>query len=79
MYIVICNVQKFCNSDNSENNDVFFVLDQHAELLAHWNNSLLIDMSLHLYTLFLIPSQPVIVHTISWCILSWEATNTNFI
>ena len=35
---------------------VHFVLDQHAELdfivLAHWNNSLRVDMSLHLDTLF---------------------------
>ena len=37
--------------------DVRFVLDQHAELnfyilLAHWNNSLRVDMLLHLDTLF---------------------------
>jgi len=31
--------------------DVPFVLDQHAEL-AHWNNSQRIDMSLHSDTLF---------------------------
>ena len=78
MYIVICNVQQFCNSDSIEIDDVCFVLDQHAELLDHWNNSLQIDMSLHVYTLFLIPSQ-VFVHSISWCLLSWEATNANFI
>ena len=37
--------------------DVRFVLDQNAELnfyilLAHWNNSLRVDMLLHLDTLF---------------------------
>jgi hypothetical protein len=42
-----------------EDDEVRFVLDQHAELqnvdlivLAHWNNSLRVDMSLHSDTLF---------------------------
>ena len=37
-----------------DDNDVKFVLDQHAELdfdSAHWNNSLWVDMSLHSDTL----------------------------
>ena len=43
---------------HGENNLIFnddevrFVLDQHAELLAHWNNSPRVDMSLHSDTLF---------------------------
>jgi hypothetical protein len=39
-----------------DDDEVRFVLDQHAELdfivLAHWNNSLRVDMSLHSETLF---------------------------
>ena len=43
---------------HGENNLIFnddevrVVLDQHAELLAHWNNSPWVDMSLHSDTLF---------------------------
>jgi len=40
-------------------------------VLTHWNTSSRIDMSLHSSTLFLFL-------TLYGCMLSWEATNTNF-
>ena len=46
-----------------EGDDVCFVLYQHAYLLAPWNNSPHIDMSLHSWRIILIPSQTVSVLT----------------
>ena len=64
-----------------DDDDVRFVLDQNAELdfIAHWNNSLRLDMLLHSDTLFWFSSQPVFALSPSCCVLSREATNTNFI
>ena len=55
--------------------EVRFVLDQHADFdfysAIHWNKSPRKDMSLHSETLFALSPQ--------YCLLSGEATNTNFI
>ena len=42
----------------------------------YWNNSPRVDMSLHI---ILIPSQPIFALSSYCCVLSGEATNTNFI
>ena len=47
-------------------------------VLAHWNNSLWVDMSHHLDTLFWFLSQPVFALSPYCCVLRGEATNTNF-
>jgi hypothetical protein len=65
------------------NDDVRYVLrPTHLTgslVLAHWNNSLQIDMSHHSRHIILIPSQPVFVLIPIWSMLNREATNTNFI
>ena len=49
-------------------------------VLAHWNNSPRIDMSPHSVTLScMIPDQPVFSLSPYCCVLSREATNTNYI
>ena len=64
----------------SDNDEVRFVLVQHAELdfnvLAHWNNSPRVDMSLHTGHIILIP---VLAPTPQCHVLSGEATHTNCI
>jgi hypothetical protein len=47
-------------------------------VLAHWNNSRWVDMSLHTEWLQ-IPSQPLFTLTPWCCVLSGEAANTNII
>jgi hypothetical protein len=44
-------------------------------VLAHWNNSLLVDMLLHSDTLCWFP---VFVRSPNYCVRSGESTNTNF-
>jgi hypothetical protein len=46
-------------------------------VLQYWNDSPRIDVSLHSGHIIPIPSQPVFA--LSCCVLSGEATNTNFI
>ena len=48
-------------------------------VLAHWNNSPRVDMSVNSGHIILIPSQPVFAFSPECCVLSREATNTNFI
>jgi hypothetical protein len=48
-------------------------------VLAHWNNSLRVDMSIHSRHIIPILSQPVFALTPECCVLSGEATNTNSI
>jgi hypothetical protein len=48
-----------------------------AIVLAHWNNSLQVDMSPR--HIILILNQPVLALSPQCCLLSREATNTNFI
>ena len=48
-------------------------------LVAHWNNSLWIDMSPLLWHIILIPRQPVFVLPSSYCVLSRKEGNTYFI
>jgi hypothetical protein len=64
--------------------DVRFVLDQHAKMDFYSNSSLKYGQSAgrHVAPLghnILIPSQPVFGLTPYYCVLSGEATNTNFI
>jgi hypothetical protein len=66
-----------------DDDEVCFVVDQHGYLdfimLAHWNNSTQIDIVALLWHIILIPSQPVFALSPQCCVLSGEATNTNFI
>ena len=48
-------------------------------VLAHWNNSPRVAMSLHSRHIILILSQPVFALSLQCCVLSEEATNNNFI
>ena len=64
--------------------EVHFVSDQRTELdvflvLAHWNNSLLIDMSLQSDTLFWFRANQSLLFLLNAAVLSEEATNTNVI
>ena len=47
-------------------------------VITHWSNNPQIDMSPPLGHIFLIPSQPVFALSPEFCVLSGEATNTNF-
>jgi hypothetical protein len=64
--------------------EVHFVPDQRTELdvflvLAHWNNSLLIDMSLQSDTLLWYRANQSLLFLLNAAVLSEEATNTNCI
>jgi hypothetical protein len=48
-------------------------------VLAHWNNSLRIDMSPHSDTLSWFRANQSLLFLLNCCVLSGEATNTNFI
>jgi hypothetical protein len=66
-----------------DDDEVRFVLDQHAELDFHSASSLKQQsVGRHfapLWQIILIPSQPVFAFIPYCCVLRWEATNTNFI
>jgi hypothetical protein len=67
--------------DNDD--EVRFVLDQHAELDFHSASSLKQQSAdrhvAQLEYIILIPSQPVFAPSSSWCVFRGEATQINFI
>ena len=68
---------------NEDDDEVCFVLDQHAELDFYSANSLKQQYTVRhvapLGHIILIPSQPVFALSPEWCVLSGEVTHTNFI
>ena len=65
-----------------DGDEVFFVLEQQAYffiMLAHWNNSLLVDILLHSDIITLIPMQPIFALIPLCCILSGEESKYKFI
>jgi hypothetical protein len=65
-----------------DDDEVRFVLDQHAELdfySAHWNNSPWVVMLLHSDKLFWFRAKQTLLFLLNAACFNGEATNTNFI
>ena len=82
-YVIFNVLKEYCIPKEEDDDEVRFVLDQHAELEFYSANSLKQQsMDRHVSPLghiILIPSQLVFVLSLSCYVLSGEATNTNFI